>query len=232
MGDTLHTKLPMSSDGVASAVAQVLSKTPYRLMKMKDTSSEGENERHPLNQKAGEGLVWRWLPYLPSGPPLRTPGEFSVPIDADEVEAILNAAEGGKQVPVFSHGSAGAVSAAPTFAEKKENANALFKAGKFLAAIAAYDAALNVKPPPSDSEAAIAHANAAQALLNLAAADDERKQACAAEALRRAARAGELAPSYAKAHARCAAACDILGEAEAAAEFRQRAEACNSSSGS
>lgn len=230
MGDTLYTKLPSSSSSAPGAgPSQVLSKVPYRLMKMKDKDDSGEG--NPLNQKAGEGLVWRWLPYLPSGPPLKTPGEFSVPVDAGEVEAILNAAEAGKRVPVFGNegvdtGSSPS-SQQETFAMKKEAANALFKAGEYVKAIAAYDAALNIRPVPSDTEAAVAHTNAAQALLKLADSDEPRRGPCAAEALRRAVRAGELDPSYAKAHIRCAAACDMLGEKEAAEEFRQRAEACS-----
>jgi len=226
MGDTVHTKIKPDPS------SQLLSTAAFRLMKMRDA---GEASNHPLNQKAGEGFVWRWLPYVPGGPPLKASGEFSVPIDAGEVEAILNAAEAGKPVPVFTHEGSGTATAgskaAPvleTFAKKKEAANAFFKAGEFVKAIAAYDAALNVKPLPSDAEAAIAHANAAQAMLNLAASeeDETRRQGCAAEALRRGNRAGELDPTYAKAHARCAAACDILGEVQAAAEFRSRAEAC------
>lgn len=69
--------------------------------------------------------------------------------------------------------------------------------------------------------------NAAQALLNLAAADEgEKRQGCAAEAMRRAVLATRLDPTYAKAHARVAMACDILGEAEAAAESRKKADVC------
>ena len=26
-------------------------------------------------------MVWQWLPYSPGGPPLHSPGEFSVPVD-------------------------------------------------------------------------------------------------------------------------------------------------------
>merc|ERR1711957_1050577 len=108
-----------------------------------------------------------------------------------------------------------------------DEANTFFKAGDYVKAIAAYDAALDLKPPPADKDAAVAHCNAAQALLNLAAKDEERREACAAEALRRAHIAVELDPLYPKAHARCAAACDILGEMEAAADFRSRAENCS-----
>jgi len=226
LGDTLHTKI--AADAGALSSHQFLSKTPYRLLKMRD-GAPGASAEHPLNQKAGEGFVWRWAPYAPGGPPLRAAGEYSVPVDAGEVDAILAAAEAGRPVPVFSPGGAPAPPAG-TFAARKDAANALFRAGEYVKAIAAYDAALAATPTPSGPEAAVAHANAAQAILRLAEADAERRMECAAEALRRAARAAELDPGYAKAHARCAAACDILGEAAAAADFRARAEALSAAS--
>lgn len=238
MGETLHVKMVQGSG--AEGAVQRLSTTPYRLLKKRDDTAEsGEGadskatkatKQHPLNQKAGEGLVWRWMPYSPGGPPLRSPGEFSVPVDIGEVDGILNAIEHGKPVPVFSHSSPGDAGAAQlSFAAKKEAANRLFKSGEFVKAIAAYDAALKA-PPPTDADAAVIHSNAAQALLNLAAADVPRREACAAESLRRASTALELDPSNVKACARCAAACDILGEADAAADFRARA--VNGSGGS
>merc|ERR1711870_113354 len=102
-----------------------------------------------------------------------------------------------------------------------------FKAGDYLKAIATYDRALDLKPSPSDKDAAILHANAAQALLNLAASEQsEKKEGCAAEAMRRAMLATQLDPGYAKAHARVAAACDLLGEPAAAKEARDQAAAC------
>merc|ERR1719506_769202 len=97
MGDTLHLKV--KADDVRTKAYQLLTTTPYRLLKMRDTCS---GERHPLNQKASEGFVWRWLPYSPGGPPMRCEGEFSVPIDQGEVDAILNAAEASRAVPVFA----------------------------------------------------------------------------------------------------------------------------------
>ncbi|CAE7834102.1 unnamed protein product, partial [Symbiodinium necroappetens] len=88
MGDTLHLQLK------AKEPKQLLSITPMRLMKMKDRPRDGE--RHPLQAPASEGMVWQWLPYSPGGPPLHSPGEFSVPIDQGEVDAILAAAENGQ----------------------------------------------------------------------------------------------------------------------------------------
>lgn len=220
MGDTLHLQIVPNEE--KNKGSQMLSSTPYRLLKMK---AGGKGDSHPLVQKAAEGFVWKWMPYAPGGPPLKSPGEFSVPVDQGEVDAILNAVEAGRSIPVFTQKEA-TESSAKEFAAKKEEANALFKAGNYLKAIAAYDAALSVKPPPPDKDAAIAHANAAQALLNIAAADKtNKKEGCAAEAMRRAVLATQLDPGYAKAHARVAAACDILGEAAAAAEARAKAAA-------
>merc|ERR1711920_888145 len=135
--------------------------------------------------------------------------------------------EAGRAIPVFT-ASADKEKAAALFATFKEKANALFKEGDYLKAISTYDRALDLKPAPSDKDAAIIHANAAQALLNLAAADqsDEKKEGCAGEAMRRAMLATQLDPGYAKAHARVAAACDLLGEPAAAKEAREKAAAC------
>ncbi|CAJ1361272.1 unnamed protein product [Effrenium voratum] len=214
MGDTLN--LQMAQDAKLSA-------TPMRLLKMKD--SRASSERHPLESSASEGMVWRWMPYTPGGPPLHSPGEFSVPIDQGEVDAILEAAEKGRPVPVFTQNVAKKAASSDGFAKKKEEGNALFKAGDFVKAVAAYDSAL-AEPAP-DGEAAVAHSNAAQALLKLADAEaGDRRKACAAEALRRAREAIQLDPTNIKALARCAAACDLLGEAEAAAEFRQHQQGC------
>jgi len=213
MGETWHLKIKSH---------ELLTKNPLRLMKMKEVPGQSRGD-HPLNQKAGEGMVWRWMPYAPGGPPLRSQGEFSVPVESDEVDAILNAVESGRPIPVFGRDVedtvAKAAAAKEIFLKKKDAANAFFKGGEFVKAIAAYDAALAAQVP-SDADAAIVHSNAAQALLNLAEQDEPRKQACAAEALRRAAKAVELDGANAKALARCAAACAILGETEAAAEFK------------
>mmetsp|Transcript_101737 Transcript_101737/g.286885 ORF Transcript_101737/g.286885 Transcript_101737/m.286885 type:complete len:571 (-) Transcript_101737:110-1822(-) len=227
MGDTLH--LQIANEGGNAGTKQLLSATPYRLVKMKDSSLDKETMMHPLTQKAAEGFVWRWFPYSPGGPPLRAAGEFSVPIDQGEVDAILNAIEAGRPVPVFSHAAETAETAksatSSQFATLKERGNALFKGGEYVKAIVAYDAALGAGAP-GDSDAAVVHANAAQALLNLAAADEARRAPCAAEAMRRAMVAVELDPTNAKAHARCAAACEILGEPAAAAEAKAKADAC------
>eukprot|EP00435_Cladocopium_sp_Y103_P073819 s164_g45.t1 len=131
-----------------------------RLMKMKDPQSG--SARHPLESAASEGMVWRWMPYSPGGPPLHSPGEFSVPVDQGEVDAILEAAENGRAVPVFTQTPkvASAVSSA-TFLKMKDQGNSLFKAGEFMKAVSAYNAALNEDGvPPAD--AAVAHSNAAQ----------------------------------------------------------------------
>lgn len=218
MGDTLHLQLK------AKEPKQLLSITPMRLMKMKDRPRDGE--RHPLQAPASEGMVWQWLPYSPGGPPLHSPGEFSVPIDQGEVDAILAAAENGQPVPVFTKDASKSKAAtSEAFLRKKEEGNALFKAGDYLKAIRAYDAAL--AEPCGDGDASIAQSNAAQALLNLAGeASGEAGRAAAAEALRRAREAISKDSTNAKAFARCAAACDILGEAEAAAEFRGHASRC------
>merc|ERR1712217_652913 len=134
-----------------------------RLMKLREPPNQGgDAQRHPLNQKASEGFVWKWLPYTPGGPPLRSPGEFSVPVDQGEVDAILNAVEAGRSIPVFT-ANVDQEKAAALFATFKEKANAFFKAGDYLKAIATYDRALDLKPSPSDKDAAILHANAAQA---------------------------------------------------------------------
>jgi tetratricopeptide (TPR) repeat protein len=234
LGDTLHLKIAAPQNGASS---QVLTTTAYRLLKVRENSDVVRGAaiptNHPLMQPTA-GFIWRWLPYVPNGPPLRASGEFSVPVDAGEVDAILNAAEAGRPVPVFTHAKGGAAPAGTSssssgkeaFLAKKEEANKLFKAGEYIKAIQAYDAALGLQPP-SPADAAVVHANAAQALLNLAAADEARKVPCAAEALRRASTAAELDPTYAKAHARCAAACEILGETAAAAEFKAKAAGCS-----
>merc|ERR1711974_67902 len=190
--------------------------------KIKDGSGV-DAPRHPLDQKASEGFVYRWLPYSPGGPPLRQEGEFSVPIDQAEVDAVLQAAEAGQKIPVFVHEE----NTGPSkFQELKDKGNALFKTGEFVKAIVAYDAALATKPAPTDKDASIVHSNAAQAMLNLARDDAEKREGCAAEAMKRSLIATQLDPTNAKAHARCAAACDILGEKEAAAEARAKADAC------
>jgi len=219
MGDCLHLKI------TAEDPNQLLSPTPYRLLKKRDNGGDTTPPKlHPLIQKAGEGFVWQWLPYSPGGPPLHADGEFSVPTSQREVDEILDAAAAGHDVPVFTcEGEREAESR--RFAAKKEEANALFKAGRYFQAIVLYDAAL--ARPPSDSDAAVLHANAAQALLNLAAADATRREVCAAEAFRRAVIAAQLDPSYVKAHMRTAAACELLGEPDAAAEARARADACS-----
>ena len=44
--------------------------------------------RHPLESAASEGMVWRWMPYSPGGPPLHSPGEFSVPVDQGSLQCL------------------------------------------------------------------------------------------------------------------------------------------------
>jgi len=234
LGDTLH--LNIVKDEALSRSGQLLSTTPYRLLKMKVGNIPKDLTNHPLTQKAGEGFVWRWMPYTPGGPPTRAEGEYSIPVDQGEVDAILDAAEAGRPVPVFSSQKSSSSSSAPSksssdqekaeqFASKKEEANSLFKAGDYVKALAAYDAALAIGAP-SNADGAIVHSNAAQACLSLASQDEPRRTPCAAEAFKRAMTASQLDPMNAKAHARMAAACEILGEPTAAAEARQKAEEC------
>eukprot|EP00435_Cladocopium_sp_Y103_P073420 s164_g43.t1 len=64
------------------------------------------------------------------------------------------------------------------------------------------------------------------ALLKMAEADRSVCKPLAAEALKRANEAVGLDPTNVKAYARCAAACDLLEEHEAAAEFRQHQARC------
>lgn len=218
MGDTLNLQISLRDP------KQLLTSIPMRLMKMKDPQSG--SARHPLESTASEGMVWRWMPYSPGGPPLQSPGEFSVPVDQGEVDAILEAAENGRAVPVFTQTPkvASAVSA-PTFLKMKEQGNSLFKAGEFMKAVSAYNAALREDGvPPAD--AAVVRSNAAQALLKTAEADPSVCKPLAAEALKRANEAVGLDPTNVKAYARCAAACDLLEEHEAAAEFRQHQARC------
>ncbi|CAE8586921.1 unnamed protein product [Polarella glacialis] len=95
MGDTLYLKV--AAGDVQARTNQLLSSVPLRLLKMRDNETS-----HPLRQADAKGFVWKWFPYAPGGPPLKSPGEFSVPVDQGEVDAILNAAEAGKAVPVSS----------------------------------------------------------------------------------------------------------------------------------
>lgn len=219
MGDTTHLSL------VVKEPKAILSTKPYRLLKVRDNSVGGEAS-HPLKQQASEGFAWTWLPYAPGGPPIRAPGEFSVPVDQGEVDAILSAVAAQRSVPVFGHADARDSSTlAATFADRKDLANRLFKRGEYVKALKAYDFALSAGAP-SNADASTIHSNAAQTLLNMAVADKPRAEACAAEAMKRALTAAELDASNTKAHLRCAAACDILGEAAAAAEARAKAEQC------
>ena len=98
MGETLHLR-------IAAAEGQLLSETAWRLLKMRDGCVDKALVGHPLTQGASEGFVWRWVPYVPGGPPLCSSGEFSLPIDQNEVDAILDNAEAGRAIPVFSQKS-------------------------------------------------------------------------------------------------------------------------------
>ncbi|CAK9039125.1 unnamed protein product [Durusdinium trenchii] len=97
-----------------------------RLLKMKD-SKDARSERHPLESVASEGMVWRWMPYSPGGPPLHSPGEFSVPIDQGEVDAILDAAEHGRAVPVFTQQSTKVTKKSTDFLAKKDRSHRAFQ---------------------------------------------------------------------------------------------------------
>jgi len=164
--------------------------------------------------------VWKWIPYIPG------PGEFCVPRDQNEVDAILAACESlqsgakGVQIPVFGQ------STTPEDARQERCKHALslkdeggkrFVAENFTGALEAYLAALQVEAL-SSSDSAKVHANMAACLIKLGG--EER----AAKALRAAVEAYTLDPTYAKAYFRAAQAPEILGETDAAAEAQAKAD--------
>merc|ERR1711871_1376622 len=94
-----------AGDVACQVGTDLLCASPWRLVKaLADPSAES----HPLRQVArpkadtnssNASRVWKWIPYIPG------PGEFSVPRDQNEVDAILAACEvqqsGGRaQIPV------------------------------------------------------------------------------------------------------------------------------------
>lgn len=216
-GDLCATKLEVN-----------VSASPYRLVKVRAPS---DGRKHPLVQKAGEGVTWKWQKYVPSV----ASGEFCVPRDAEQASQVLNAIEKGGPLPVF-----GDVSDASRAQEhlrcceaRKAEGNAKFAAGDFRSAAAAYSAGLNELDDdlfPFFEDRVAASKTIAATRANLAAAllaiDDNNKEQRAAEALRQASKALELDPHYAKAHARCASAFEALGESRAAAESRALAAQC------
>ena len=112
-----------STGGTAGNTRELLCAAPWRLVK---ALADPKAPRHPLRQAAGpkpkkskakeeEGAgagadtgddggppprVWKWIPYEPGT------GEFSVPRDQSEVDAVLAACEARQPVPVFG-GSGG-----------------------------------------------------------------------------------------------------------------------------
>lgn len=214
-----------------------LSKTPYRLVKVKVGTKVA---RHPLVQKAGEGVRWRWQRYLPAV----ASGEFCVPSTEEEVTAILESIEKGEPMPVF-----GAISDARHAAVRvdkcqlhKSEGNVKFAASDFRGAAASYAAALRELDDDDQQQQqqrilaflehkdrtaaikalAMIRANLAAALLNM---HDDDPKTRAVEALRHAMRAVELDPEYAKGHARCASAFAVLGEEQAAKQSTDLAHA-------
>jgi len=210
-------------------VSELLCATPWRLVK---ALADPNAEKHPLRQGAGPkvdptstapappGRVWKWIPYIPG------PGEFSVPRDQNEVNAILAACERiqggdtGVRIPVF-----GAVTT-PEDVEREKGERALklkeqggqrFVAQDFAGALTAYAGALQIGGLAATDSAKV-HANIAACLLKQGG--EER----AAKALRAAVEAYELDPSYGKAYFRAAQALEVLGETEAAAEAQAKAD--------
>ncbi|KAJ1458790.1 hypothetical protein M885DRAFT_561489 [Pelagophyceae sp. CCMP2097] len=232
LGDMLHTQMkPKAGDGLISTI-------PFRLVKVKMASNAAA---HPLVQKAGEGVCWRWQIYRPAA----SAGEFSVPTNTEEVEALLAAIEFGGPTPVFGEtdDARRRLEQRSVMDVEKDAGNQLFAAGEYAQSWGRYDAAISLGEAAAqegDGEVArplaIVHANAAAALLKLAdvavwalaspGTKSPDASAKAAQALRHAMRAAQLDANYAKAHARCAAAFTILGETAAAADATRLAEEC------
>lgn len=204
---------------------EVISRTPYRLAKVKYAS--GQNKKHPLIQKAGEGVTWKWQRYVPS----ISSGEFCVPKNEEQINGILDAVEAGRPTPVF--GDVMDARRAQELQERCEKlktlGNAKFAAGDYRAAAAAYAQGAKLLDDEGSQESqhifsfftdnrAIKTVAATRANLAAALLQDSPDKSRAAEALRHAMRSVELDPEYAKGHARCAAAFKILGENDAAAE--------------
>ena len=231
LGDVLHTKIELSGD--------CLSTQPYRLVKVKMPPRDAQKS-HPLVQKAGEGVSWKWLPYAPSP----TSGEFSVPTNQAQVEQLLACLEKGEPCPVFGETMDAKKRDARrrAFAAAKDQGNARFQAGDWSGAVASYDRAVKVADDAAEDRVplfgavgsddpprplAAAHANAALCHLKLCeAADGDAKKHQSALALKRAMASAETDPTYAKAHDRCAKAFENLGEAAAAAESRALFDEC------
>ena len=226
LGDIVHTKIKPTGD--------MLSSQAYRLVKVKTAPGR----HHPLVQKAGEGVTWKWLPYAPAA----LSGEFSLPTSKEEVEALLECIEHGRPCPVFG----------PTedqrrfevrksaFDGSKAQGNASFQGGDWKGALQSYDRACKVASeaasdrmplyPEEPRPLAAVHANAALCFMKLAEeSEGKQREVLYAQALKRAMSSAEADGTYAKAHDRCAKCFEALGESEAAAESRKLYEACKAS---
>lgn len=224
LGDMVHTKIKPTGD--------LLSSQAYRLVKVKTT----QGKPHPLVQKAGESVTWRWLPYAPAA----LSGEFSLPTSQEEVEALLECIEHGRPCPVFgpTEDQRRFEARRGAFDGSKAQGNVCFAANDWKGALQAYDRACKVASEAAGDRMplyaeeprplAAVHANAALCFLKLAEAS-EGQEALYAQALKRAMASAEADGTYAKAHDRCAKAFEALGEIGAAQESRKLYEACKKS---
>ncbi len=226
LGDVVHTKIKPTGD--------MLSAQAYRLVKVKTAPGR----KHPLVQKAGEGLTWKWLPYAPAA----LSGEFSLPTSKDEVEALLECIEAGRPCPVFgpTEDQRRFNVRKSTFDGSKAQGNASFQGNDWKGALQSYDRACKVANeasqdrmplyPDEPRPLAAVHANAALCFMKLAEeSDGKQREVLYAQALKRAMSSAEADGTYAKAHDRCAKCFEALGELEASNESRKLFEACKAS---
>ena len=155
-GDVANLQVAAKSTSTAGS-GELLCASPWRLVK---ALADPKAPRHPLRQAAGpkskakeEGAdigppprVWKWIPYEPGK------GEFSVPRDQSEVDAILAACEARQPVPVFGGSGVGGVDSGSSKLSGKQKAEKALKLkdqggerflkGDFTGALVAYAAAL------------------------------------------------------------------------------------------
>ncbi len=226
LGDIVHTKIKPTGD--------MLSSQAYRLVKVKTAPGR----KHPLVQKAGEGVTWKWLPYAPAA----LSGEFSLPTSQDEVEALLECIEHGRPCPVFgpTEDERRFEVRKSTFDGSKAQGNASFQGGDWKGALQSYDRACKVAAeaasdrmplyPDEPRPLAAVHANAALCFMKLAEeSEGKQREVLYAQALKRAMSSAEADGTYAKAHDRCSKCFEALGEMEASKESRKLYEACKAS---